>query len=135
LGAADRGGDLGGRGLFQRMTKRLIRVFPRKTKATPNDDLARFGPPDLLDEADEVHISVTFTYDKPIAEELAEQWRHVAPVSIGGVAYGDKSLEFIPGRYIRPGYTITSRGCPRRCWFCGVWKKWPTPNVLPIYDG
>jgi hypothetical protein len=25
--------------------------------------------------------------------------------------------------------------CPRRCWFCGVWKKWPTPNLLPIYEG
>lgn len=115
--------------------KRLIRVFPRRTKATPVDDLAYFGPPDLFAEADEVHVSVTFTYDKRWAEELAEQWRFVAPTSIGGVAYGDNSLEFIPGRYIKPGYTITSRGCPRRCWFCGVWKKWPTVNVLPIYDG
>lgn len=117
------------------LPKRLIRVFPRKTKATPTDALARFGPPDLFDEADEVHVSVTFTWDKPRAEQLAEQWRHVAPVQIGGVAYDDRSLEFIPGRYIRPGYTITSRGCPRRCWFCGVWKKWPMPNPLPIYDG
>src|SRR5205809_882819 len=33
------------------------------------------------------------------------------------------------------GYTITTRGCPRRCWFCGVWKKWPTVNVLPIHEG
>jgi hypothetical protein len=114
---------------------KLIRVFPRRTKATPDDDLARFGPPDLFDEADEVHVSVTFTYDKAIAERLAEQWRYVAPVKIGGVAYGDTSLEFIPGRYIKPGYTITSRGCPRRCWFCGVWKKWPQANPLPIYDG
>jgi hypothetical protein len=126
---------------------RLIRVFPRKTKATPRDDLARFdapkskreqkraGSPDLLDDADEIHVSVTFTWDKPKAERLAEQWRHVAPVKIGGVAYGDTSLEFIPGRYIRPGYTITSRGCPRRCWFCSVWKKWPSANTLPIYDG
>jgi hypothetical protein len=77
----------------------------------------------------------TFTYDKARAEELAEQWRYVAPVKVGGVAYGDTSLEFIPGRYIKPGYTITTRGCPRRCWFCGVWKKWPTVNVLPIYEG
>lgn len=114
---------------------RLIRVFPRRNKATPDDDLARFGPPDLFDEADEVHVSVTFTADKAIAERLAEQWRHVAPTKIGGVAYGDDSLEFIPGRYVKPGYTITSRGCPRRCWFCGVWKKWPTVNPLPIYDG
>jgi hypothetical protein len=114
---------------------RLIRVFPRKTKATPDDALCYFGPPDFFAEADEVHVSVTFTYDKPVAERLAEQWRHVAPVKIGGVAYGDSSLEFIPGRYIKPGYTITTRGCPRKCWFCGVWKKWPTVNVLPIYDG
>jgi hypothetical protein len=55
---------------------RLVRVFPRKTKATPDDALACFGPPDLLAEADEVHVSVTFTYDKPAAERLAEQWRH-----------------------------------------------------------
>jgi len=115
--------------------KRLIRVFPRKTKATPSDGMVRFGPPGLFDEADEIHVSVTFTWDKPRAEQLAEQWRHVSPVKVGGVAYGDASLEFIPGRYIRPGYTITSRGCPRRCWFCGVWKKWPTPNPMPIYDG
>jgi len=114
---------------------RIIRVFPRITKATPQDDLARFGSPNMLDEADEVHVSVTFSQDKMIAERLAEEWRWVAPVKIGGVAYGDSSLEFIPGRYIRPGYTITSRGCPRRCWFCGVWTKWPTVNPLPIYPG
>jgi hypothetical protein len=112
-----------------------MRVFPRKTRATPVDDLVRFGPPGFFDECDKVHVSVTFTYDKPHAEWLAEQWRHVAPTEIGGVAYGDASLEFIPGRYIKPGYTITSRGCPRRCWFCGVWKKWPTATPLPIYDG
>lgn len=117
------------------MVKRLIRVFPRITKATPDDDLTRFGPPSLFDEADEVHVSVTFTADKIRAEWLAKQWERVAPVKVGGVAYGDDSLEFIPGRYIKPGYTITSRGCPRRCWFCGVWKKWPNPHPLPIYDG
>ena len=115
--------------------KRIIRVFPRRTKATPDDRLAYVGPPDLFAEADEVHVSVSFTWDKPAAEQLAEQWRYVAPVRVGGVAYGDDSLEFIPGRYVRPGYTITSRGCPRRCWFCGVWKKWPVPNLLPIVPG
>lgn len=114
---------------------RLIRVFPRRTKATPTDDLARFGPPDLLDEADEVHVSVTFKDDKPKAERLAEQWARIAPTKIGGVAYGDTSLEFIPGRYIKPGYTVTSRGCPRTCWFCDVWKKWPTATPLPIHEG
>jgi hypothetical protein len=114
---------------------RIIRVFPRRTKATPDDALAYCGPPDFFAEADEVHVSVTFKEDIPRAEWLAEQWRHVAPVKVGGVAYDDESLEFIPGRYIKPGYTITSRGCPRRCFFCEVWRKWPKPNPLPIYDG
>lgn len=102
---------------------RLIRVFPRKTKATPVDELAYFDDPnrgrsslpDLFTEADEVHISVTFTADKLRAEQLAHAWEHVAPVKLGGVAYGDRSLEFIPGRYIKHGYTFSSRGCPRRC--------------------
>ena len=97
---------------------RILRVFPRRTKATPVDALAYFGPPDRAAEADEVHVSVAFTYDKEFAEYLAEQWRHVAPVKIGGVAYGDRGDEFVPGRYIRPGYVFTSRGCPRKCWFC-----------------
>lgn len=67
--------------------RKVIRVFPRRTKATPDDPLAFVGAPDLRDlmvEADEVHVSVAFTYDKPIAERLAEQWRHVAPVMLGG---------------------------------------------------
>ncbi len=114
---------------------KLIRVFPRKTKATPDDADVRFGPPGLFDVADEVHVSVAFTADKPKAERLAEEWRHVAPVKVDGVAYQNKSLEFIPGRYIKPGYTITSRGCPRNCWFCQVPKLWPISNPLPIYDG
>jgi hypothetical protein len=117
------------------MTDRLVRVFPRKTKASPDDDLAYFGEPDMFVEADRVHVSVAFTQDRDRAEQLAEAWSRVAPTEVGGVAYGDTSLEFIPGRYIKPGYTITSRGCPRRCWFCGVWKKWPEPHVLPIVDG
>ena len=114
---------------------RLIRVFPRRTKATPTDALAYTGPPDLFAEADAIHISVTFTSDKPRAERLAEQWQRIAPVTVGGVAYGDPGTEFIPGRYIKPGYTFTSRGCPRRCWFCSVWKRDPVPRLLPIQDG
>lgn len=117
------------------VSRRLIRVFPRITKATPQDELARFGPPNLFDEADEIHIDVTFTPDKEKAERLAEDWRRVGPVKIGGVAYGDPGREFVPGRYVKDGYTFTSRGCPRRCWFCSVWKRDPTPRLLPIQDG
>lgn len=53
------------------MEPRIIRVFPSKTSATPNDDLVRIHTtPSLFDEADEVHISVTFTWDIPWAEWL-----------------------------------------------------------------
>jgi hypothetical protein len=117
------------------MSARLIRVFPRRTKATPTDALARFGPPDLLDAADEVHVSVTFTWDKPRAEQLAEQWQQVAPVKVGGVAYGDRGAEFVPGRYVKQGYVFTSRGCPRKCKFCSVPLRDPVPRLLPIVDG
>ncbi len=115
--------------------QRLIRVFPRRTKATPFDELTYFGPPDMFAQADEVHVDCTFTADKPKAERLAQQWQHIAPVKVGGVAYGDPGQEFVPGRYIKHGYTFTSRGCPRRCWFCSVWKRDPFPRLLPIQDG
>ena len=110
---------------------RLIRVFPRRTRATPDDALAVCRAPDLFDEADAIHVSVAFSWDVPAAERLAEQWRHVAPVRIGGPAYGDDTLDFVPGRYLKSGYTITSRGCPRRCWFCEVWKRRPQATPLP----
>lgn len=113
----------------------IARVFPRRTKATPDDVLAFFGPPPFTVECDEVHVDVTFTADKPRAEQLAEEWQRIAPVKIGGVAYGDRGDEFIPGKYIKHGYTFTSRGCPRRCWFCSVWKRDPNVRLLPIQDG
>lgn len=116
-------------------SKVLVRVFPRRNKATPDDALAYFGPPDLFVEADEVHVDCTFTQDRAKAEALAEDWRHVAPVRVGGVAYEDPGQEFVPGRYVKHGYTFTSRGCPRRCWFCSVWKRDPIPRLLPIQDG
>ena len=109
-------------------------MFPSVGRRLDNA-LAYFGPPEMLAKADEVHISVTFTYDKPWAEQLVEEWRHVAPVKIGGVAYGDRGEEFVPGRYIKPSHVFTSRGCPRRCWFYSVWKRDPVPRLLPIIDG
>ncbi len=115
---------------------KIIRIFPRQTKATPVDDCVRIGSqPGFFDECDEAHISVAFTWDLPLAERLAKAWRHVAPVKIGGPATGEKSGEFVPGMYLKQGYTITSRGCPNKCWFCPVWQREGGIRELPIRDG
>ena len=120
----------------------IIRVFPRKTRATPDDELSYVGPPDLYAPlADEVHISVAFTYDLLAAERLAYEWTGYArTVKIGGPACKMRSEEFIPGLYVKHGYTITARGCPRTCWFCDVWKRendhpHDAPREIPIRDG
>ena len=89
-----------------------------------------------LPEIDEVHISVTWTYDKPMAEEMAYQWEVVGvPVKIGGPAYDDPGGEFIPGRYLKRGYTITSRGCNNKCWFCMAQKREGKLRELEIKPG
>lgn len=93
------------------MEAKIIRVFPTKTNATPDDELVRIREvPSLFDEADEVHISVAFTWDIPWAEWAARQWERVAPVKIGGPAYNEPGGEFVPGMYMKKGYVITSRG-------------------------
>jgi len=115
----------------------IARVFPRKTNATPNDEYCFFSYPGMfLPPIDEVHVSVAFTYDLPKAEELAEQWQDVAPVKIGGPAMDEPGCEFIPGRYLKEGYVITSRGCPNRCWFCRVpIREGGTIRELEIKEG
>jgi hypothetical protein len=114
----------------------VIRVFPRRTRATPaGPDVRVHDWPGFFDEADEVHISVTFTWDLPMAERLAKVWEQVAPVKMGGPATGMAGGYFVPGRYLAPGYVITSRGCPNRCWFCSVWRREGGVRELPIVDG
>jgi hypothetical protein len=114
----------------------VIRVFPRRTNATPSDELAYIGDPALFSEADAVHISVSFSWDLPEAERLEKEWRRVAPVSIGGPATGQRGEEFTPGLYLKKGYVITSRGCPNRCWFCFVWRReGEVIRELPMTDG
>lgn len=82
--------------------KRIIRVFPVRTNATPDDELVRIATtPSLFDEADEVHISVAFTWHRRWAEWAAKQWAHIAPVKIGGPAYNEPCGEFIPGMYLK----------------------------------
>ena len=113
----------------------MIRVFPTKTNATPDDKFVRFGEPGLFDVAEEIHISVTFSWDVDRAKFLADQWNLIGDVKIGGVAMGDSGGEFEPGMYIKKGYIITSRGCPNRCWFCDVWKREGNIRELKIKNG
>ena len=115
---------------------KLLRVFPRRTSETPNDKDARFGAPGLLDEADEVHISVVFTYDLPRAEMLEKMWRQrCSNVKVGGPATGEKGMDFVPGLYLKAGNIITSRGCPNFCKFCDVWRRDGGTRELAIQDG
>jgi hypothetical protein len=116
---------------------KTVRVFPRRTRATPDDELVRIGEPGLFDtDIDRVDISVTFSWDIPEAERIAKLWGERAPTTIGGPAVGTLGGEFIPGRYLRHGYTITSRGCPERCWFCSAWRRdGATARELTIHDG
>ena len=82
-----------------------------------------------------MHVSVTFTWDMPEAERLAASWERVAPVKIGGPATGMRGEDFVPGRYLKPGYVITSRGCANHCWFCSVPAREGLLRELPITPG
>lgn len=114
---------------------KVLRVFPRKTNQTPDDENVRFGVPSMFDEADRINISVAFTYDLPYAETQTKGWSVVAPVEIGGPGIGMTGDEFTPGEYLKLGNVITSRGCPNKCWFCSVWKRDGEIRELQIKDG
>ncbi|KKL15662.1 hypothetical protein LCGC14_2503320, partial [marine sediment metagenome] len=100
----------------------IIRVFPRQTSYTPIDEMALSGEPGLFSpEADEVHICCVFTWDIPKAERLQAAWsQYYKTVRIGGPAYGSPLGPFIPGQYIKPGVTFTTRGCNMKCYWCLV---------------
>lgn len=115
----------------------MIRVFPRRTKWTPSDELAFYGdPPLFLPNEQPVHISVTFTWHIPAALRLKQAWgQYYSDVQIGGPAFDDRGENFIPGRYIKEEVTITSRGCPHHCPWCHVPRREGAIRELPIMDG
>lgn len=116
----------------------VLRVFPRRTKATPQDEYAVIGDPGLFvpEDITEIHISVAFTWDMPEAERLADAWSRYGSVKLGGPAFNHPGGEFIPGLYLKDGYVITSRGCPNKCWFCAVHKRESNGlHELEIKDG
>jgi hypothetical protein len=102
---------------------KILRVFPSRTKMTPCDDYSFVGLPSLfIPEHNEIHVSVTFTWDIKRGLELQKEWQSITnkPVKIGGVAFNDPGGEYILGRYCKFGMTITSRGCPNNCKYCFV---------------
>lgn len=116
----------------------MIRVFPRRTKWTPDDALAFVGRPDLFrPPIQPVRVSVAFTWDIAEGMRLFKCWSDMYPdVKIGGPAFGDPGGEFVPGRFIKPGVTITSRGCIRACGHCFVpSREGMTIRELAIQDG
>jgi len=124
----------------------LARVFPRRTNATPRDEYAFIGYPPLEcfipSHIDEIHVSVTFSWDLPEARRIQHAWQalQIAPVHLGGPVFEQSSSisaagEFVPGRYLAKGYTITSRGCPNHCWFCEVPRREGMLHELEIKPG
>ena len=122
----------------------IARVFPRRTAMSPRDGLTFFKEPTIENIADcikadvtDVHISVTFTWDVPRAEDLYYAWQILGvPVEVGGPAFDDRMGDFTPGLYLRDGLVFTSRGCTKDCWFCSVPRcARGTVRELPITDG
>ena len=113
----------------------LIRVFPRQTSYTPRDALAFVGDPPLMrPEAAEVHVSVTFTWDIPESERLRQAWAQYYPkVRLGGPAMGSPDRTFVPGRYLKPGITFTTRGCNLKCLWCLVPEREGRLTVLNAF--
>lgn len=121
-------------------SKKTARVFPTKTKMSPDDQHAYFGYPpfrEFLIDYDEVHISVTFTWDIKRGYELKTAWeQYFDNVKIGGPAIGDCNGIFTPGMYLKNGYIITSRGCPYNCKkYCFVHEREGGIKELPVFPG
>lgn len=105
---------------------------------SPLDKDAYFNKPDLFTpNYDEIHISVSFSWDIEKARWLKEQWGYIAPVKIGGPSIdGEPTNGFKAGVYLKKGTTITSRGCPNHCPWCFVRRglieldNFPEGNVI-----
>jgi hypothetical protein len=115
----------------------LARVFTRKTNATPDDAYAFVGlpPENLPEDITEVAVSVSFSYDLDEAERLYDAWSKVTPAKIGGPATGMRGEEFVPEKFLKKGYVVTSRGCNGSCWFCEIPRREGPVRELPVREG
>ena len=119
---------------------RIIRVFPRRTSFTPKDDYAFVGEPPLFlpdwRDIKAVHISVTFTWDMAEGKRLVGAWSNYHPeVYIGGPAFNDLGDSFLPGQYVKPGITFTSRGCNNQCPWCLVPEREGRLKEMDFWSG
>jgi organic radical activating enzyme len=83
-----------------------------------------FMPKNVL----KVHISTIFSWDKEEAFKLQKDYLQYYPkVIVGGPAFANNSYnpKFIPGKYVKKGITITTRGCNFNCPWC----------LVPKYEG
>jgi len=114
-----------------------IRVFPRKTKWTPEDELVFIGDPPLFRPAQmPICVSVTFTWDIPEGQRLLRAWsQYYQNITIGGPALDDPGGEFEPGMFVKDGVVETSRGCPKKCEWCFVPQREGKLRELEIKQG
>lgn len=103
----------------------------------PGDPDSYHGLPSMfMPDYDEIHISVTFTWDIKRGHFLKEQWRDYGKkILIGGPAFGNQEDNFVPGKYLKKGIVITSRGCNNNCNFCMVPKKEDKLREIKINEG
>jgi len=117
----------------------MIRVFPNRNKWTPIDEFAFIGDPNLFIPKNRkipVYISITFLGDVSEGKRLLEAWKpFYDDVKLGGPAFDNPGGEFISGRFIKKGVTITSRGCPKYCPWCFVPKREGKIRELEIKPG
>lgn len=116
----------------------MIRVFPKKTKWIPTDELAFVGDPPLFRPKEDlpVRISCVFTWHIEEAERLRRSWeRFYSDVQVGGPAYNDKGGDFTPGIFVKHGIIHTSRGCSKDCPWCFVPKREGGIKEIPIHPG
>lgn len=104
---------------------------------TPQDGYAFVGdPPSKLirPDANEVHISCSFTWNLPEAHRLVEAWRqYYSIVKLGGISCDDGV--FISGMYVKQGITFTSRGCNNQCPWCLVPEREGKLHEIEIHPG
>jgi hypothetical protein len=109
------------------LNKNIIKVFARRTKFCPDNELCFFGEAPLYAMRYielPVYVSITFSWDIERGKALAKSWAALGfNVTIGGPAMGDPGSDFVAGQFLREGITITSRGCPKKCPWCLAAKR------------